>query len=79
MNKINNHRPADRENREALKKYYQKFLMPVMVREDPKFSEAIRHQIPVTDFAPNSIAARDLKGVVRFLLTIFPETPNPNT
>jgi chromosome partitioning protein len=67
INKLNNHRPLDRENREALKRYYQKFLMPVMVREDPKFTEAIKNQIPVTTFAPQSIATRDLKNVIRFL------------
>jgi chromosome partitioning protein len=76
MNKLNNHRPSDRENREALLKYYQKFLMPVMVREDPKFSQAIREQIPVTTYAPHSIAARDLKAVVRFLESIFPQSIN---
>ena len=79
MNKLNNHRPSDRENREALKKYYQKFLMPVMVREDSKFSQAIKHQIPVTTFAPQSIAARDLKSVVRFLESIFPQSKNQST
>jgi chromosome partitioning protein len=72
VNKLNNHRPSDRENREALIKYYKKFLMPVMVREDPKFSQAIREQIPVNTYAPQSIAARDLKAVVRFLEGIFP-------
>jgi len=72
MNKLNNHRPADRENHEALKKYYQKFLMPVSVREDPKFSEAIKVHLPVTAFAPQSIAARDLKKVVLFLKSVFP-------
>jgi chromosome partitioning protein len=79
MNKINNHRPSDRENHEALKKYYQKFLMPVMVREDPKFSEAVRLQVPVTDLAPNSIAARDIKSVVRFLSGLFSQPRNPST
>ncbi len=76
MNKINNHRPLDRENREALKKYYQKFLMPVMVREDPKISEAIKYQVPVTTLAPQSTAARDLKNVIRFLKEIFPQPKN---
>jgi chromosome partitioning protein len=79
MNKLNNHRPADRENREAVKKYYQKFLMPVMVREDPKFSEAVRHQVPVTTWAPQSIAARDLNNVVRFLWSLFPASQNQST
>jgi chromosome partitioning protein len=79
MNKLNNHRPSDRENREALKKYYQKFLMPVAVREDSKFSEAIKNQLPLTTFAPQSIAARDLKKVVHFLKSIFPPSANPST
>ncbi len=79
MNKLNNHRPSDRENREALIRYYQKFLMPVTVREDPKFSEAIKKQLPVTSFAPQSIAARDLKKVVRFIESIFPPSVSPNT
>ena len=72
MNKLNNHRPSDRENRDALIKYYKKFLMPVAVREDPKFSEAIKNHLPVTAFAPQSIATRDLKNVVRFLKSVFP-------
>jgi chromosome partitioning protein len=67
LNKLNNHRPLDRENRDALMKYYQKFLMPVMVREDFKFSQAAKHQMPVTTFAPQSTAARDLNKVVHFL------------
>jgi chromosome partitioning protein len=67
LNKLNNHRPLDRENRQALMKYYQKFLMPVMVREDLKFSQATKHQMPVSTFAPQSTAARDLKKVTRFL------------
>jgi chromosome partitioning protein len=79
MNKLNNHRPSDRENQEALKKYYQKFLMPVAVREDRKFSEAIKNQLPVTTFAPQSIAARDLKQVVHFLKSIIPPSANPST
>jgi chromosome partitioning protein len=79
INKLNNHRPSDRENREALKKYYQKFLMPVAVREDRKFSEAIKNQLPVTTFAPQSIAARDLKQVVHFLKSIIPPSANPST
>jgi len=71
MNKLNNHRPLDRENRAALEKYYRKFLMPVMVREDQKFSQAIKLQIPVTTFAPQSTAARDLRKVVHFLESIL--------
>jgi chromosome partitioning protein len=69
LNKLNNHRPLDRENRDALKKYYQKFLMPVMVREDLKFSQATKHQMPVSSYAPQSTAARDLRKVIRFLET----------
>jgi MinD-like ATPase involved in chromosome partitioning or flagellar assembly len=49
------------------------------VREDPKFSEAIKKQLPVTSFAPQSIAARDLKKVVRFIESIFPPSVSPNT
>jgi chromosome partitioning protein len=67
LNKLNNHRPLDRENRDALKKYYSRFLMPVMIREDLKFSQATMQQTPVTTFAPQSTAARDLKKVVYFL------------
>ncbi|MBA4391978.1 MAG: hypothetical protein C0407_00330 [Desulfobacca sp.] len=67
LNKLNNHRPLDRENRDALKKYYQKFLMPVMVREDVKFSQATKEQMAVTTFAPQSTAARDIKKVIHFL------------
>jgi len=74
MNKLNNHRPLDRENRVALEKYYHKFLMPVMVREDQKFSHAIKLQIPVTTFAPQSAAARDLRKVVQFLESILSQS-----
>jgi chromosome partitioning protein len=66
LNRLNNHRPLDRENRDALEKYYHKFLMPVLVREDLKFSQAANQQIPVTTFAPQSTAARDLKKVAGF-------------
>jgi chromosome partitioning protein len=66
LNKLNNYRPLDRENREALKKYYHSFLMPVMIREDPKFSQALLKQEPVSVFAPQSTAARDLKKLVDF-------------
>jgi chromosome partitioning protein len=67
INKINNHRPLDRENREALKKHYGKFLMPEMVREDLKLVQALRRREPITRYAPESIAARDLKKVARFI------------
>jgi chromosome partitioning protein len=67
VNKLNNHRPLDRENREALKRYYQKFLLPVMVRDDPKFPQAAKEQRPITSFAPQSTAARDLRQVAGFL------------
>jgi chromosome partitioning protein len=74
LNKLNNHRPLDRENRDALMKYYQNFLMPVMVREDLKFSQAARHQMPVTSFDPQSTATRDLKKVVHFLEKILSQS-----
>jgi chromosome partitioning protein len=77
LNKLNNYRPLDRENRDALKKYYSKFLMPTMIREDMKFSQAARSQIPVTTYAPQSTAARDLKKVVQFLDRILSE-PKPS-
>ena len=77
LNKLNNYRPLDRENREALKKYYSKFLMPTMIREDLKFSQAARSQMPVTTYAPQSTAARDLKKVVQFLDRILSE-PKPS-
>lgn len=67
INKINNHRPLDRENREALKKHYGKFLMPELVREDPKLVEALRRREPITRYAPECIAARDLKKVARLI------------
>ena len=74
LNKLNNHRPMDRENRDALKKYYSKFLMPVMIREDLKFSQAARNQMSVTTYAPQSTAARDLKKVVQFLDKILSQS-----
>lgn len=77
LNKLNNHRSLDRETREAFKKYYTKFLMPVMVREDLKFSQAARNQVPVTDFAPQSAAARDLRKVVQFLDKILSPLKTP--
>lgn len=80
MNRMNNHRPLDRENMRALEKYYAKFLMPVMVREDLKFSEAAKERIPVTSYAPHSIAARDMKKVADFLEPIIfqPQSPKPS-
>jgi MinD-like ATPase involved in chromosome partitioning or flagellar assembly len=71
INKMNNHRPLDRENRDALQKYYGKFLIPEMVREDPKLGQALRRQEPITQYAPESIAARDLKKVARFIQKTF--------
>ena len=71
LNKLNNHRPMDRENREALKKFYPSFLLPVMIREDQKFSQAVLKQTPVSVFAPQSTAARDLKKLVDFLTGTF--------
>jgi chromosome partitioning protein len=66
LNKLNNHRPLDRENREALKKYYHRFLLPVMIREDQKFTQAVGQQMPVPVFAPQSTAARDLRKMADF-------------
>jgi chromosome partitioning protein len=71
INKMNNHRPLDRENRDALQKYYGKFLIPEMVREDPKLVQALRRQEPITQYAPESIAARDLRKVARFIQKTF--------
>ena len=71
INKMNNHRPLDRENRDALQKYYGKFLIPEMVREDPKLVQALRRQEPITQYAPESIAARDLRKVARFIQKAF--------
>ncbi len=71
INKINNHRPLDRENRDALRKYYGKFLMPEMIREDPKLVQALRRQELITQYAPESIAARDLKKVAQFIQKSF--------
>ena len=71
INKINNHRPLDRENRDALRKYYGKFLMPEMIREDPKLVQALRRQEPITQYAPESIAARDLRKVAQFIQKSF--------
>jgi chromosome partitioning protein len=75
INKINNHRPLDRENREALKKHYGKFLLPEVVREDPKLVQALRRQEPIIRFAPESIAARDLRKVARTIRrTMLPDS-----
>lgn len=79
LNKLNNHRPIDKENRDALKKYYKKFLMPVMIREDMKFSQAARNQIPITSFAPQSAASRDLRKVVQFFDKILSEPKTPKS
>lgn len=78
LNRLNNHRPLDRENREALKKYYQPFLMPVMIREDQKFSQSLLQQLPVSVHAPQSTAARDLKKLVDFLAGTFEESKAQN-
>jgi len=79
INKINNHRPLDRENKQALEKFYGRFLMPVEVREDSKFSQANREQVPVTTLDPDSTATRDIKKVASFLETIIfqPKSPKP--
>jgi len=75
INKINQHRPLDRENRQALEKYYGKFLVPEVVREDVKLVQALRQQIPITQSAPQSTAARDLKKVARFIRAAMAGTP----
>jgi len=77
INKINHHRPLDRENKKALEKFYGRFLMPVEVREDPRFSQANREQVPVTTYAPDSPAARDIRKVASFLETMIfrPKSP----
>lgn len=77
INKINPHRPLDRENRQALEKYYKKFLVPEVVREDVKLVQALRQQVPVTQAAPQSTAARDLRKVARFIRTMVLATPAP--
>lgn len=77
MNRVNSHRPLDRENKKALEKYYGRFLMPVVVREDLKFSEAAREQVPVIMYAPQSAAARDIKKVAQFLETIIFRIKSP--
>jgi chromosome partitioning protein len=77
INKINQHRPLDRENRQALETYYGKFLVPEVVREDAKLVQALRQQVPVTRTAPQSTAARDLKKVARFVRATVLATPAP--
>jgi len=72
LNRLNNHRPLDRETRDALKKYYGRFLLPVMVREDPKVTEAARTGLPLPRFAPETTAVRDLTKVIRLLETLYP-------
>jgi chromosome partitioning protein len=67
INKINNHRQMDRENREALKRYYGRYLLPVMVREDPKIPLATMNHKIISDYDPQSVATRDLKKVIKFL------------
>lgn len=76
INRLNNHRPLDRENREALTKFYGKFLLPCAVREDLKFSQAARDQVPVWRYAPQSTAVRDVKRVADFLERIFFNSPH---
>ena len=79
MNRVNSHRPLDRENRKALEKYYKKFLMPVVVREDLKFSEAAGKQVPISAYAPQSTAARDMKKLAQFLETIIFQPKSPKS
>jgi len=78
MNRVNSYRPSDRENKKALEEFYGRFLMPVMVREDLKFSEAAREQLPVTAYAPQSTAARDIKRVADFLERVIFQAKSPN-
>jgi len=77
INKINNHRPLDRENKKALEQFYGRYLMPVVVRDDPQFPQANREQVPVTGFAPDSAAARDMRKVAAFLETIICQSKSP--
>jgi chromosome partitioning protein len=79
MNRLNSHRLLDRENRKALEKYYKRFLMPVVVREDLKFSEAAREQVPITTYAPQSTGARDVRRVAQFLETIISQSKSPKS
>jgi chromosome partitioning protein len=72
MNRVNSHRPLDRENKKALEKYYKRFLMPVVVREDLRFSEAAREGTVISAYAPESTGARDMKKVAQFLETVIP-------
>jgi chromosome partitioning protein len=78
MNRVNTHRSLDRENKKALEKFYGRFLMPVMVRDDLKFSEAAREQVPVTVYAPQSTGARDIIRVANFLETAILNSPSPH-
>jgi len=76
MNRVNGHRPLDRENRKALEKHYKRFLMPVVVREDMRFSEAARERMVISAYAPESIGARDIKKVAQFLERVIPSIPS---
>jgi len=77
MNRINNHRPFDRENKKALERFYGRFLIPEMVREDLKFFEAAREQVPIAIYAPQSIAARDMRKVANFLEKVIFQSKSP--
>jgi chromosome partitioning protein len=77
MNRVNSHRPLDRENKKALEKYYQRFLMPVVVREDVRFSEAARERVAISTYAPESTGARDMKRVAQFLETMVSQSKSP--
>ncbi len=79
MNRVNSHRPLDRENKKALEKYYGRFLMPLVVREDLRFCEAARDRVPITMYAPQSTAARDMKKVAQFLETIICRFKSPKS
>lgn len=70
-NKFNNHRPLDRENRKALKKFYGKFLLPLVVREDLRFSQATNQLAHITTHGLQSSAIRDLLKLAEFIESIF--------
>ena len=74
MNRMNSHRPLDRENKKALEKYYKRFLMPVVVREDVRFSEAARERVAINAYAPESTGARDMTKVAQFLETMISQS-----
>ncbi len=74
INRLNPHRPQDRKSREALKRYYARYLFPVMVREDPKITQAVQAQVPLPIFAPQAPAVRDMRRVTALWEEVFPRT-----